>query len=317
MLPHVLTPEDALAPGAPAIHPGGNLRAGSPMILERGDAGRGFAEADRVFAAAYRTQSHSPAGMEPRAALAAWEGDRLTIWKTSRAVHAVDQPRLARVFGLPLHHVRVLCTAMGGGFGNKDESRISYLAALLARKAGRPVRLESQRDEEFVAGRSRQESRTQIKIGVRGDGSLTAVEARTLVGGGAYVATGMRVVRRAGQGPIYLYTCPNVRFEGNAAYTNRPPARSGGWAGPWATLPWSAWWTRSPTPWGWTRWTTGCATTCARRGSRGRGARRPANPSPTSRWRGAVPSPATARGNAWRRGGGPPPPGAGGGHAPA
>ena len=226
VLPHVLNPEAALAPGAPAIHPGGNLIPGCPLILERGDVARGFAEAARVFEAAYRTQSHSPAGMEPRAALAAWEGDRLTVWKTSRAVHATDQPRLARVFGLPLHHVRVICPAMGGGFGNKDESRLSYLAALLARKAGRPVRIEYQRDEEFVAGRSRQESRTRLRIGVRRDGGFAAVEARTLLGGGAYVATGMRVVRRVGQGPIYLYTCPNVRFEGNAAYTNRPPGGS-------------------------------------------------------------------------------------------
>jgi xanthine dehydrogenase molybdenum-binding subunit len=187
---------------------------------------RGFAEAGRTFEASYRTQSHSPAGMEPRAALAAWEGNRLTVWKTSRAVHAVDQPRLARVFGLPLHHVRVVCPAMGGGFGNKDESRLSYLAALLARKAGRPVRIEYQRDEEFVAGRSRQESRTHLKIGVGRDGRFTAVDARTLIGGGAFVATGMAVVRRAGQGAIYLYTCPHVRFEGTAAYTNRPPGGS-------------------------------------------------------------------------------------------
>ncbi len=226
VLPHVLDPEAALAPGAPAIHPGGNLLPGSPMLLERGDVAGGLAEADRTFEASYRTQSHSPAGMEPRAALAAWEGDRLTVWKTSRAVHAVDQPRLARIFGLPPHDVRVICPAMGGGFGNKDESRLSYLAALLARKAGRPVRIEYQRDEEFVAGRSRQESRTRLRIGVRSDGSFAAVDARTLVGGGAYVATGMRVVRRAGQGAIYLYACPNVRFEGNAAYTNRPPGGS-------------------------------------------------------------------------------------------
>ncbi len=226
VLPHVLDPEAALAPGAPAIHPGGNLIPGCPMIRERGDLARGFAEADRTFEASYRTQTHSPAGMETRAALAAWEGDRLTVWKTSRAVHAADQPRLARVFGLPLHHVRVVCPAMGGGFGNKDESRLSYLVALLARKAGRPVRMDLQRDEEFVAGRSRQESRTHLKIGVRRDGSFAAVDARTLIGGGAFVATGMAVVRRAGQGAIYLYTCPHVRFAGTAAYTNRPPGGS-------------------------------------------------------------------------------------------
>ncbi|MGH7752602.1 MAG: molybdopterin cofactor-binding domain-containing protein, partial [Gemmatimonadales bacterium] len=155
-----------------------------------------------------------------------WEGDRLTVWKTSRAVHASDKPRLARVLGVAPQNVRVVCTAMGGGFGNKDEGRVSYLAALLARKAGRPVRIEYQRDEEFVAGRSRQSSRTRIRIGVKRNGTFTAVDTRTVHGGGACVATGIAVVRRTGQGPLYLYTCPNARYEGHIAYTNTPPCGS-------------------------------------------------------------------------------------------
>jgi len=226
VFPHVLDPEAALAPGAPAIFPAGNAVPGTPMVLERGSAAAGFAQADRVFEASYATRSHSPAGMEPRAALAAWEGDRLTLWKTSRAVHATDKPRLARVFGLPPQNVRVVCPAMGGGFGNKDEGRVSYLAALLARKAGRPVRIEYQRDEEFVAGRSRHSSRTRIRIGVKRDGTFTAVDTKTIHGGGACVSTGIAVVRRTGQGPLYLYTCPNARYEGHIAYTNTPPCGS-------------------------------------------------------------------------------------------
>jgi CO/xanthine dehydrogenase Mo-binding subunit len=226
VLPPVLDPEAALAPGAPSIHAAGNLVPGCPMILERGSAAEGFAQADRIFEASYRTQAHSPAGMETRAALAAWEGDRLTVWKTSRAVHAADRPRLARAFGIPPDQVRVVCPAMGGGFGNKDESRLSFLAALLARKAGHPVRIEYQRDEEFIAGRSRQASRTHLKIGVKRDGTFTAIEQRSLLDGGAYVATGIAVVRRTGQGALYLYACPNARFEGRVAYTTAPPGGS-------------------------------------------------------------------------------------------
>jgi len=225
-LPAVLSPEEALAPGAPEVHPGGNLVGGKPLLLERGNVEQGLAEADRVFEATFTTQAHAPVGMEPRAALAEWEGDRLTVWKTSRAVHASDTPILAKGLDIPPERIRVICTAMGGGFGNKDETRLAVLAALLARKAGRPVRLVLGRSEEYVAGRNRQASRNVLCIGVRADGTPTAFDMRTVMDAGAYIASGMNVTRRTGQGPLYLYTCPNARYEGRTVYTNRPAGGS-------------------------------------------------------------------------------------------
>jgi CO/xanthine dehydrogenase Mo-binding subunit len=76
--------------------------------------------------------------METRAALAEWQGEALTVWKTSRAVHANDRQTLAQVLGLPPAQVRVICTSMGGGFGNKDESRLAVLVALLAGRRDAP-----------------------------------------------------------------------------------------------------------------------------------------------------------------------------------
>jgi CO/xanthine dehydrogenase Mo-binding subunit len=115
---------------------------------------------------------------------------------------------------------------MGGGFGNKDEGRLAALVALLARKAGRPVRIEYSREEEFVAGRNRQEAQMRLKISVQADGTPTAIDLHATMNAGAFVASGMNVTRRVGQGALYLYTCPNARFEGMTVYTNRPAGGS-------------------------------------------------------------------------------------------
>lgn len=226
ILPAVFEADAALQAGAPAVHPQGNLVGGKALLVERGNVTPGMQEAAHVFEGTFRTQIHGPVGMETRAALAEWQGDTLTVWKTSRAVHATDRPTLARVLGIPLEQVRVICTNMGGGFGNKDESRLAVLVALLARQAGRPVRLEYSRAEEFIAGRNRQSSFTHLRLGLRPDGTPVAIDMRSVMNAGAHVASGMQVTRRTGQGALYLYTCPNARFEGLTVYTNRPAGGS-------------------------------------------------------------------------------------------
>lgn len=228
LLPAVFDANEAVQEGAPLLHQRapGNLVGGAPMVIERGDVAGGLAGAAKRFGGRFHTQMHSPAGMETRAALAEWDGDRVTVWKTSRAVHAADRRMLARVLEVPEENVRVICTAMGGGFGAKDESRLAGLTALIARKAGRPVRIEYSRNEEFTSGRNRQESDIEIEIGVDAAGAPVAVDMKALVNGGAYAGSGAGVTRRIAQGPIYLYTTPAARFEGRTVYTNRPPGGS-------------------------------------------------------------------------------------------
>ncbi|MEE9147356.1 MAG: molybdopterin cofactor-binding domain-containing protein, partial [Candidatus Tectomicrobia bacterium] len=226
VLPAVFEATEALRPEAPSVHPAGNLVEGERMVAARGDVAQGFAEAEHIYEGTFHTQIHAPVGMETRAALAEWQGAQLTVWKTSRAVHANDRQTLARVLGLALEQVRVICTHMGGGFGNKDEGRLAVLVALLARQAGRPVRLEYSRAEEFIAGRNRQSSVNHLRIGIRRDGTPTAISMHSTMNAGAYVSTGTRVTRRTGQGVLYLYTCPRAYFEGTTVYTNRPAGGS-------------------------------------------------------------------------------------------
>ncbi len=254
-LPHHMTPESALASGAIAIHPAGNLALGEVLSLERGSVADGFSAAEVVLEDDFEIPTHSAAPLEPRAALASWgeipvnpmqpsvrpaagpsdhpepvEGRTeaeydLTVWKTTRGVH-VDRDALAAAFGLPSHRVRVIGPFLGAGYGNKDETRLSALAAALSQRAGRPVRLEYSREDEFIAGRVRHAAKIHIRAGFRSDGTLTAIEARAMLDTGAYLASGAGVARRAGQGILYLYHCANAKYEAHLAYTNRPTAGS-------------------------------------------------------------------------------------------
>ena len=225
VLPFILDPSEALQPEAIAIHSGGNLAIPEPLSLERGSAEQGFAEADLVFEEHYSVPVHSATPLEPRAALASWDGDNLTLWKSTRGVH-VDRDAIAGALGVPSSRVRVVGPFLGAGFGNKDESRLGAIAAVLSQRAGRPIRVEYSRAEEFVAGRTRHAAEIDLKIGVKRDGSITAIHGKALLNTGAYQASVAGVARRLGQGMLYLYRCPNVKYEAFPAYTNCPVAGS-------------------------------------------------------------------------------------------
>jgi xanthine dehydrogenase molybdenum-binding subunit len=224
-LPFITDPVAALEPGAQAIHPQGNLAIPEPLALQRGDIDAGFAAADIILEETYFLPTHSATPLEPRAALAAWDDDRLTVWKSTRGVH-VDRAALANVLGMEESKVRVIGPNMGGGYGNKDESRMAALAAVLAQRAARPVRIEYSREEEFVAGRTRHGGRINLRIGVRANGDITAIHGDAIMDSGAYQSSAPGVARRTGQGMLYLYRCPNVRFDARPATTNKPVSGS-------------------------------------------------------------------------------------------
>lgn len=225
VLPFVTDMTEALEHDAPPVHAGGNLVGGEPITLRRGNVSEGFAEADVIVEDTFSTPAHSGAALEPRAAVASWDGGSLTVWKSTRGAHA-DRLMLSIALGVALEDVRVIGVNMGAGYGNKDETRLSVLAATLARRAGRPVKIEATREEEFVAGRHRHATITTVRMGVKNDGTVTAVYATTIMDTGAYLSSGPGVVRRAGQGALYLYRCPNVRYDGYLTYTNTPSGGS-------------------------------------------------------------------------------------------
>jgi CO/xanthine dehydrogenase Mo-binding subunit len=222
VLPFVVDEQKALEPDAPAIHQGGN-RSGDPQVYERGNVEKGFAEADVVLEENYRTECELHTPMELHGCVAKWDGDRLTVWESTQGVYAV-QARVAEMLGLPLANVRVIGHYMGGGFGSKLQAgKYTIVAALLARKTARPVKLFITREETYLCVGNRPPTNMKLKAGVKKDGTLTALEMTVLGTGGAYPAGGASgvdfVVRD-------LYTCPNVRTRLTDVYTNAGTARA-------------------------------------------------------------------------------------------
>jgi CO/xanthine dehydrogenase Mo-binding subunit len=219
VLPFVVDHKAALDTSAPEILEGGN-RVGEPQVRERGDLEAGFAEADVVVEHVFETPYEIQAPMEPHGSVARWDGNRLTIWDTTQGVYNVQQT-MAQAMGLPLANVRVIGHYMGGGFGSKLEvGKYTVYAALLAKMTGRPVKIFLPREDCFLVTGNRPGNTITVKIGANKDGTLTAIDYRSLGSGGAYPSG-------AGTGTLaaYLYKCPNLRTEDTTVLINSGRAR--------------------------------------------------------------------------------------------
>jgi CO/xanthine dehydrogenase Mo-binding subunit len=218
--PFVLDAAEALKPGAPAVHEGGNV-LGAPQVIGRGDVAKGFQEADAVVEGTYETSCEIHATMEPLASVARWDGGRLTVWESSQGVFD-HQELLAAALGLPLSSVRVVCRYMGGGFGSKAElSKHTLIAVLLARRTGRPVRSVLTREESFLCAGNRPPHAMTLKVGATREGALRALELEGTGVVGAYAdqATGGFLASA-------LYSCPNVRVRETEVFTNTGKSRA-------------------------------------------------------------------------------------------
>ncbi|MCX8116981.1 MAG: xanthine dehydrogenase family protein molybdopterin-binding subunit [Desulfobacterota bacterium] len=218
-LPFVLDPEEALKPGAPKIHPNGNLFRGEPEIYERGDVEKGLKEASIVVEDVFRTQTALHNSLETHGSLALWEGDRLTVWDSTQHIFGVREA-LSELLQLPLHKVRVIQNHMGGGFGSKTRlGKYTLLAAIASRMTDRPVRILLDRHEENLSTGNRPSSLQYLRIGAKEDGTLTAIDLKVISAGGAYI-----VWPPAVGGPVrQLYACPNVRTVQYTVFTNTGP----------------------------------------------------------------------------------------------
>lgn len=236
-LPAVFEPQDALGAGAPVIHDepearkiaaaGRNL-AGE-VLLEAGSVETGFAEADLILEDSFELPRVQHAHLEPHVTTSWLDADGTLVLQSSTQVPFHCQRIIAQIFALPRQKVRVFKRLVGGGFGNKQEVLTEDLCALATLKTGRPVRWELRREEEFIATNTRHPMRLHGRIGVRRDGTLTAVALEALVNTGAYGNHGWVVTFQCGLVPLALYRCAHKRFDGRVVYTNVVPA--GGFRG--------------------------------------------------------------------------------------
>jgi CO/xanthine dehydrogenase Mo-binding subunit len=160
--------------------------------------------------------------MEPNAAVAAWdETGGLTVWASTQNPYSV-RVELAKMFGAPLSRIRIVVPHLGGGFGSKTYAKLEPLAAVLARAAGRPVRLAASAAEAFQTVR-RCSSRVTVRVGFARDGTLLAVDCRADFDVGAYADIGPRVVQKGTYTATGPYRVPHVALDARAVYTNTTP----------------------------------------------------------------------------------------------
>ncbi|OGP69250.1 MAG: aldehyde oxidase [Deltaproteobacteria bacterium RBG_13_53_10] len=221
ILPFVSDERKSLESGTPSVHDGGN-RVVPPTTYQRGNVEKGFSEADVVLEENYRTEGEIHTPMELHGCVAKWDGDRVTVWESTQGVYAV-QARVADVLGLPLANVRVIGHYMGGAFGSKLQAgKYTIIAALLAKKSARPVKLFITREESYFCVGNRPPSNMKLKAGAKKDGTLTALDFSCIGTGGAYPAGGVSQVDFLVKD---LYLCPNVRTRMTDVYINAGPAR--------------------------------------------------------------------------------------------
>jgi len=223
-LPALLTVDEAFSSSVRIHELRNDNLVVDPVTVRRGDVEKGFKEADLIVEGTYAMGRPTPAYMEPNVCVSQWSEDRLTMWISTLTPFMV-RGILAEVLGLPLTKVRVLVDHMGGGFGAKqDLFQTEFLCALLAKKAGRPVRMEFTRKETFLGGRSRHPGTVWLKQGFRKDGTISARQARVTFNSGAYGSHAPGVTAVGTTALTSLYRCDNVLLEGRAVYTNTPIA---------------------------------------------------------------------------------------------
>src|SRR5438046_6566984 len=237
-LPAATSAEQALAANASLSHPeidrAGHFRDLSGLrpipgtnvcqhyAYQRGDLAHALEDADLVVEGVYRYPALSHHALEPHCVVARVDGDGLTVWATTQHPFPVRR-ELADVFDLPLAAVQVVVPLIGGAFGGKCYTKTEPLAAALAARVRRPVRLALSM-EENARTITRHAVSVAIKTAVTRDGTLLARECDVVLDTGAYADIGPRVATKAGYRAPGPYRIPTLRIDARCVYTNNVPA---------------------------------------------------------------------------------------------
>ncbi|MBV7274938.1 selenium-dependent xanthine dehydrogenase [Clostridium sp. PL3] len=229
----ICTPEEASTIGAPQVHGEGFMHSGKFRVPEnnlfdheevkRGDVEAAFANSKFVVEGTFYLPPTEHAFMEPETAVGLPDGDGVKVITGSQGIYD-EKHELSNYLGIPMEKVRIQSAYVGGGFGGKEDMSVQHQAALCAYLTKRPVKVFFSRQESINYHPKRHAMKIYCKLGCDENGILQGMKARITSDTGAYASLGGPVLQRACTHAGGPYNYQNVDIEGNAYYTNNPPA---------------------------------------------------------------------------------------------
>ena len=202
----------------------GNTLGHSTIV--KGDAAAAMAAAEVVIRGRYVSDASQGVPIEPRAILAQWQGDKVTVWSSTQVPFAA-RSGIAHTLDLPESHVRVIVPLLGGGFGSKCDFHFEAHIAALARATRRPVKLVFSRQEEFLAPDHRREGMViELETGVTREGRLVARRGRLVLDKGAYCGEGGFFAQMAAMHACGPYKIDNIDVHSYLNYSTNQPSSS-------------------------------------------------------------------------------------------
>ena len=225
LLPAVFDAEEAMQEGAPLVHDGKERNIAMTIDIERGNVERAFAESDVIVEDTFQSMPQWHCAIETIGSVADYApSGKYTIYMNTQTLF-MARYRIAAALGVRETDIRIIQSAVGGGFGGKScDDNNALVAAVLARKTGRPVKIINTREEEFLAGsRPRVFMKISVKLGFKKDGRIRAKHIRVIADNGAYSAKAPAITGVAALRHDTCYKYSDVKTEAYLVYTNKIP----------------------------------------------------------------------------------------------
>jgi 4-hydroxybenzoyl-CoA reductase alpha subunit len=222
-LPGVFDAEESMKEGAPQIHAYAKNNLSVEFHMDFGDVDKAFRESDLVHEDRFETGRVNTGFLEPPAAVALWDSSGITIWAAKQSPYFVYR-HLADCFKVRLNKVRVVQPFIGGGFGGtkNDSTAGDFCSVLFSKMTGKPVKFIYNMKEVMMTCRRRHNMVVYNKMGMKKDGTITAMQSRVIADGGAYTAIGPLTMYLTGALSTLPYKLPNFRHDAYRIFTNNP-----------------------------------------------------------------------------------------------
>ena len=219
-LPYVSDPLEAMKETSPLVH--GKSNVISHLKIRNGDIEAGWKESDFIIEEKLTTPMIEHAMIEPHAAVAEMnETGDFTVWASVQRPFTIASD-LSKILNLPLNKIRVIATAVGGGFGGKNEITFEPMLCIMSSRTKKPVKLVYSREDEFRASTVRHPYIMTYKTGLKSDGTFVARQVEIISDCGPYVTWGESTLTKALIHAAGPYRIPCTKIDAYLVYTNNP-----------------------------------------------------------------------------------------------